>query len=61
MSTNRRNSLRNAYRLDYDRSGFTSGLINWYNVLVDKTTNELNVIDVTKMLRQDILDSVYMS
>ncbi|HFZ7336388.1 TPA: contact-dependent growth inhibition system immunity protein [Salmonella enterica subsp. salamae serovar 21:z10:z6] len=32
-----------------------SGLIKWYNRLLDKTADELDEIDISKMIRQDIL------
>jgi len=52
------NTLKNIYHLDYDKSNFTSGLIRWYNSLIDKTVDELNVVDVSKMIRQNILKEV---
>ncbi|MCL2655159.1 MAG: contact-dependent growth inhibition system immunity protein [Coriobacteriia bacterium] len=48
-------SLRNVYKLEYDESGIGSGLIVWYNRLIDKTIEELDVVDVSKMMRQNIL------
>jgi len=50
--------LKEMYHLSYDSSGFESGLVNWYNRLIDKTITELNVKDVSKMIRQDILREV---
>jgi len=52
------NSLKKTYGLFYDRSGFSSGLVNWYNQLIDKSYNDLNVADVCKMIRQDILKDI---
>jgi len=46
------------YGLSYDNSGFDSGLVNWYNRMIDKTLDELNVEDVSKMVRQDVLKEV---
>jgi len=52
------NSLKTQYNLPYDTSGFNSGLINWYNRLINKSYDELDVIDVCKMIRQDVLKDV---
>jgi len=51
-------SLRKEYSLSYDSSGFNSGLVKWYNHLIDKTYETLDIEDVAKMLRQDILYEV---
>jgi len=51
-------SLKELHNLSYDTSGFNSGLINWYNQLIDKTYNDLSVSDVCKMIRQDILKDI---
>ena len=48
-------SLRELYGLTYDESGFGSGLIRWYNKLIDKSVDELEIADVSKMIRQNIL------
>lgn len=53
-------SLKEVYNLSYDTSEFKSGLINWYNELIDKTYESLNIEDVNKMIRQDILKKVAM-
>jgi len=50
--------LKEMYGLSYDSSGFNSGLITWYNQLIDKTYENLTVVDVCKMIRQNILVSV---
>jgi hypothetical protein len=50
-----KNTIKAIYNLEYDKSNFNSGLINWYNNVIDKTINQLNVMDVSKMLRQNIL------
>jgi len=52
------NSLKKIYNLSYDVSGFNSGLVNWYNQLIDKSQDDLSVSDVCKMIRQDILKDV---
>ena len=52
------NTLKDIYHLDYDKSNYNSGLISWYNNLIDKTVDELNVVDVSKMARQNILKEV---
>ncbi|MCL2086490.1 MAG: contact-dependent growth inhibition system immunity protein [Oscillospiraceae bacterium] len=51
-------SLKEIYGLFYDDSGFNSGLIQWYNRLIDKSYETLDIIDVCKMFRQDILYDV---
>ncbi|EGO9229944.1 hypothetical protein DVV75_003852, partial [Escherichia coli] len=35
-----------------------SGLINWYNSLLDKTPDELDENDIAKMLRQNLLPAL---
>ncbi len=55
---NKVNSLKNLYGLEYHKGDFQSGLTNWYNKLVDKTIEDLNVVDVAKMIRQNILKDV---
>ncbi|EFN7079480.1 TPA: hypothetical protein N7D89_003204, partial [Escherichia coli] len=42
----------------YDSFAFKSGLINWYNSLLDKTPDELDENDIAKMLRQNILPAL---
>jgi hypothetical protein len=51
-------SLKEIYNLSYDLSGFNSGLINWYNKLIDKQYAMLSIEDVARMIRQDILKEV---
>lgn len=51
-------SLKNVYRLDYDKSNYKSNLIDWYNRLIDKSVDELSVGDVSRMIRQNILREV---
>jgi len=46
------------YGLVYDNSGYDSSLIRWYNILIDKSYEQLDAIDVSKMIRQDILIEV---
>lgn len=48
-------TLKELYHLSYDNSDLNSGLIRWYNLVVDKTMEELNIEDVARMVRQDIL------
>ncbi|MBP9479669.1 MAG: hypothetical protein KBF12_13775 [Sebaldella sp.] len=51
-------SMKEIYNLSYDTSNFNSGLVNWYNQMIDKTYEELNSTDVSKMIRQNILKEV---
>lgn len=51
-------TIRVIYKLDYDKSILNSGLVNWHNRLLDKKVDELDVVDVSKMIRQDILKVV---
>ncbi|HDW8577380.1 TPA: hypothetical protein RM991_000315 [Escherichia coli] len=51
-------SLKQIYHLQYDSSAFRSGLINWYDSLLDKSPDELDENDIAKMLRQDILPAL---
>ena len=48
-------SLKELYNLSYDESGFESGLIRWYNKVINKSVDELKITDVAKMIRQNIL------
>lgn len=48
-------SIREAYSLTYDTSDFNSGLVKWYNNMIEKSYEELNITDVSKMIRQDVL------
>jgi hypothetical protein len=58
LTYNTNNTLRNVYNLDYDSGVHKSGLTSWYNKLVDKKADELDAIDVAKMMRQNILRNV---
>ena len=51
-------SMKEIYNLSYDTSNFNSGLVNWYNQMIDKTDEELDSTDVSKMIRQNILKEV---
>ena len=51
-------SIRIVHKLEYDKSNLNSGLVNWYNRLLDKNVDKLDVVDVSKMMRQDILKEV---
>ena len=51
-------TLKEIYDLAYDSSVFRSSLIEWYDQLIDKAYTELDVIDVSKMIRQDILKDI---
>jgi len=47
--------IKQVYELEYDESGFNSGLVEWYNSMIDKSIEELEVEDVARMIRQNIL------
>ena len=51
-------SLKSLYGLEYDKSNYQSSLINWYNRLIDKSADELSIMDVSRMIRQNILKEV---
>ncbi|UAC48793.1 hypothetical protein K6959_02175 [Bacillus aquiflavi] len=51
-------TLKELYNLSYDESNFGSGLIKWYNSLINKKIEELTVTDISKMIRQDILKNL---
>ncbi len=51
-------TLKQIYHLQHDSFAFKSGLINWYNSLLDKTPDELDENDIAKMLRQNILPAL---
>lgn len=51
-------SIKEVYGLSYEKTDFNSGLTNWYNSLIDKSYDTLDVFDVSKMLRQNILKKV---
>ncbi len=48
-----RETIKKQFNLDYDNQ--ISGLSEWYNTLLDKNIEQVTLIDVTKMLKQDIL------
>ena len=52
------NRLKELYGLSYYKSDFNSSLTSWYNALLDKTMDDLEISDVSKMLRQNILPDV---
>ena len=51
-------SFKEQYNLSYDTSGFKSGIIDWYNKLIDKNYDNITVADVSKMIRQDVLKDI---
>ena len=53
-----RSSLGELYNLHEYTGEFQSSLTKWYNRLIGKCENELNVSDVSRMIRQDILRDV---
>jgi hypothetical protein len=53
-----KNSLKSMFGLEHDDSSHQSGLIKWYNKLIDKSIDELDVVDVAKMIRQNILKDI---
>jgi len=48
-------TIKEKFNLDYENNEIKSGLIKWYNNLLNKSPCELNAVDVSKMIRQDIL------
>ena len=51
-------TIREVYGLICDNSDLGSGLVNWYNHMIEKTLDELDTVDVAKMVRQDVLKEV---
>ena len=51
-------SLRELYNLSVDESGFNSGLVQWYNNVINKSVDELTIADISKMIRQNILADI---
>jgi len=51
-------ALKEIYGWSYDTSGFGSGLITWYNRLLDKTYDDLTIEDVCRMIRQDMAKDI---
>lgn len=49
------NNLKKIFNLKPDISGLDTGLINWYNSVINKTYNQLDATDVSKMYRQNLL------
>ena len=48
-------TLKQIYHLQYDSFAFKSGLINWYNSLLDKTPDELDENDIAKNASSEYL------
>jgi len=48
-------TIKEKFNLDYENNEIKSGLIKWYNNLLNKSPCELNAVDVSKMIRQDII------
>lgn len=48
-------TIKEIYNLNYEVSSVNSGLMKWYNRVLDKRLGELDEIDVSKMIRQDNL------
>jgi len=51
-------TIREQFNLEYDTSGFGSGLIEWYNAVLDKSVNELTAMDVRRLLRQNYIEQI---
>jgi len=51
-------TIREHFNLEYDTSGFGSGLIEWYNTILDKSVNELTAMDVRRLLRQNFIEKI---
>lgn len=50
------NKIKDIYCLQYDRQPY--GLPTWYNRLIDKTVDQINIRDVFSMLTNDILPAL---
>ena len=50
-----KNNLRSKYGLKYYQGDFQSSLTIWYNKVIDKSVEDLDICDVTRMIRQNIL------
>lgn len=48
-------TLKELYNLQPDESELHTSLINWYNKMINKTYEQLDVFDVAKMCRQGVL------
>jgi len=51
------NTIKEIYGLKHDFS-WDSGLVCWYNRMIDKAVDELDAADVSRMIRQGILKDV---
>lgn len=51
-------NIKDIYGLELYNSDFQSSLTDWYNELIFKSENELNVSDVSRMIRQNLLKDV---
>ena len=51
-------SLKELYNLSYDESGFESGLIRWYNKVINKSVDELKITDVAKMISTRTMENM---
>lgn len=52
------NSLKKLYSLEYCETETKTNLTNWFNKLILKSENELDVFDVSRMIRQNILREI---
>jgi hypothetical protein len=53
-------TLKELYNLSYEDSVLQTSLILWFNQLIDKTYEELDATDVSKMYRQKLLINLAM-
>lgn len=51
-------TIQEIYGIPKDNSDFNSSLVKWYNKMINKKYLELDVVDVSKMIRQGILKNV---
>lgn len=51
-------TMQEIYDIPKDNSDFNSSLVKWYNKMINKKYLELDVVDVSKMMRQGILKNV---
>ncbi|MDR0852073.1 MAG: hypothetical protein LBN36_06220 [Clostridiales Family XIII bacterium] len=54
-------TLKTRYGLEPDPFSDPTALVRWYNNVIDKSVDELDVSDVSRMLRQNLLPDVALA